>query len=78
MSERIDQFCENLRVKLTSIDDNMRALKARIDSKQRTVEQDVQSHLESVKKRIAQNRAKLEAAQADIRNWAEERKSASG
>ena len=42
MSERIDQFCENLRVKLTSIDDNMRALKAKIDSKQRTVEQDVQ------------------------------------
>jgi len=30
VNERIDQFCENLRVKLTSIDDNMRALKAKI------------------------------------------------
>ena len=38
MSERIDQFCEVLRVKLTSIDDNMRALKAKIDSKARTAE----------------------------------------
>ena len=33
MSERIDQFCEILRVKLTSIDNNMQALKAKIDSK---------------------------------------------
>ena len=73
MSERIDQFCENLRVKLTSIDNNMQALKAKIDSKARTAEQDVQSHLDSVKKRIAQDRTKLAAAQADIKKWAEER-----
>ena len=73
MNERIDQFCENLRVKLTSIDDNMQALKAKIDSKARTAEQDVQSHLDSVKKRIAQDRTKLVAAQADITKWADER-----
>ena len=74
MNERIDQFCEDLRVKLTSIDDNMRALKATIDSKERTVEQDVQLHLDSVKKRIAQDRTKLAAAQADIEKWGKERK----
>ncbi len=76
MNERIDQFCEILRVKLTSIDDNMRALKAKIDSKERTVEQDVKFHLDSVKKRIAQDRTKLEAAQADIKKWVEERTAA--
>jgi len=76
VNERIDQFCENLRVKLTSIDDNMRALKAKVDSKERTVERDVQFRLDSVKKRIAQDRTKLEAAQADIKKWAEERKAA--
>ena len=32
MSERIDQFCENLRIKLTSIDKKMQQLKAKIDS----------------------------------------------
>ena len=73
MNERIDQFCENLRVKLTSIDNDMRALKAKIDSKARTAEQDVQSHLDSVKKRIAEDRTKLAAAQADIKKWADER-----
>ena len=73
MNERIDQFCENLRVKLTSIDNDMRALKAKIDSKALTAEQDIQSHLDSVKKRIAQDRTKLVAAQADITKWADER-----
>jgi polyphosphate kinase 2 (PPK2 family) len=33
MGERIDQFCENLRIKLTSIDNNTQELKAKIDSK---------------------------------------------
>ena len=73
MNEFIDQFCENLRVKLTSIDNNMRALKVKIDSKAQTAEQDIQSHLDSVKKRIAHERAKLAAARADIMKWAEER-----
>ena len=43
MSERIDQFCENLRVKLTSIENNMQALKGKIDSKAQTAEQEVRT-----------------------------------
>jgi hypothetical protein len=76
VNERIDQFCENLRVKLTSLDDDMRALKAKIDREERTIEQDVQFRLDSVKKRIEQDHTKLETAQADIKKWAEERKGA--
>jgi light-regulated signal transduction histidine kinase (bacteriophytochrome) len=74
MGERIDQFCENLRVKLTSVDNNMESLKAKIDSKARTAEQDVQSHLDSVKKRLEQDRTKVAAAQADIKKWVDQRK----
>ena len=33
MGERIDQFCENLRVKLTSMDNNVNSIKAKIDGK---------------------------------------------
>ena len=57
----------------------MRALKAKIDSKQRTVEQDVQSHLESVKKRIAQDRARKSRSRASrhLEELVEERKAAS-
>jgi hypothetical protein len=78
MGEHIDQFCENLRVKLTSIDNNMQSLKAKIDSKARTAEQDVQSHLDGVKRRVEQERTKVAAAQADIKKWADERKAAAG
>ena len=74
MNKRLGQFCENLRVKLTSIDNDMRALMAKIDSKARNAEKDIQSHLDNVKKRMAQDPVpKLAAAQADITKWAEER-----
>jgi archaellum component FlaC len=72
MSERIDQFCENLRVKLTSIDNDMQALKSKIDAKARTAEQDVRNELEGIKKRMEQDRTKVAAAQADIKKWLEE------
>ena len=77
MSERIDQFCENLRIKLTSIDNNMQELKAKIDSKAQTAEREVRTQLETVKKRIEQDRTKLETAQADVKKWVDEFKLAS-
>jgi hypothetical protein len=69
MSERIDQFCENLRIKLASLDKNMEQLKAKIDSKAQTAEQEVRTQLGAVKNRIAQDRTKLETAQADVQKW---------
>lgn len=76
MAEGIDKFCENLRVKLTSIDNEMESLKGTIDGKLKTAGQDVQTQLNAVKKRIEQDRAKLTAAQNDMKKWMEERKSA--
>jgi hypothetical protein len=77
MSERIDQFCENLRIKLTSIDKKMQQLKAKIDSKAQTAEREVRTQLETVKKRIKQDRTKVETAQADVKKWVDEFKLAS-
>jgi hypothetical protein len=74
MGQRIDQFCENLRQKLTMTDSGLDGLKAKIEGKATHVEQDVQSHLDRVHRRIEQERAKVSAAQADIKNWAEQRK----
>src|SRR5260221_3146385 len=74
MGQRIDQFCENLRQKLTVTDSGLDGLKAKIEGKATHVEQDVQSHLDKLHKRIEQERAKVSAAQADIKNWAEQRK----
>ena len=72
MSERIDQFCENLRIKLTSIHKKMQEVKAKIDSKAQTAEKEVRTQLETVKKRTEQDRIKLETAQADVKKWVDE------
>ena len=49
MSESIDQFCENLRVRLTTMDKSLQALTATIDAKARDAEQDVRTHLAAVR-----------------------------
>ncbi len=45
MGQRIDQFCENLRQKLTMTDSGLEGLKTKIDAKKANVEQDVQRRL---------------------------------
>jgi hypothetical protein len=76
MGARIDQFCENLRVKLTSIDNNMKALKVKIDTNAKAAEQDVRQQLGIVKNRLEQDRARVTTAQAEIKNWVEVGKAA--
>ena len=78
MGERIDQFCEDLRQKLTMADSGLEGLKAKISGKAAHVEQDVQSHLDRVHKRVEQGRSKIAAAQADIKEWADQKKTATG
>lgn len=74
MGARIDQFCEDLRQKLTIADSGLDGLKAKINGKALHVEQDVQNHLDRVHIRIEQGRAKVAAAQADITEWADQKK----
>jgi hypothetical protein len=74
MGQRIDQFCEDLRLKLTNIDSGLVGLKAKIDGKAQHAEQEVSSHLERVQRRIQQDRAKVSTAHAEVKNWLEDRK----
>jgi hypothetical protein len=74
MGARIDQFSEDLRQKLTMADSGLEGLKAKINGKATHVEQDVKSHLDRVHKRVEQGSAKIAAAQADIKDWANEKK----
>jgi len=45
MGQRIDQFCEQLRAKLTQIDTGLQDLKGKIDSQARTADQDAHAHV---------------------------------
>jgi len=76
MSERIDQFCENLRLKLTNIDNGLNSVKAKVDQKAKDAEQEVRGHLDKVEKSIESDRAKLTAAQSEAKKWVEEGKAA--
>jgi sRNA-binding protein len=49
-----------------------------IEGKTDLAEQYVRSHLDQVRKHIEQGRVKVTAAQAEIKNWAEEKKTATG
>jgi DNA primase large subunit len=77
MTERIDQFCETLRLKLTNIESSMELLKAKISSSAISAEHEVRKHLDLVKRRVDQERGKLESAHDDLRKWALERRAIS-
>ncbi len=76
MAQRIDQFCENLRVKLTNIDSGLHGLKTKIEGKAQHADQEVRSHLDKVRKSIDKNRDKLSASRAEMKEWVEARKTA--
>ena len=76
MGQRIDQFSEDLRLKLTNIESGLSSLKSKIDGKAQNVQQDVRSHLDRLQKRVEQGRGKVSASQAEVKNWVEEKKTA--
>ncbi len=76
MGPRIDQFCEDLRTKLTNIDNSLAGVKAKIDAKGQDAEQDVRKHLDEVSKRVAGDQAKVAAANAKMAKWVEQKKAA--
>ncbi len=78
MSQRIDQFREDLHLKVANIDSGLGALRANLEGKADLAEQQVRSHLDQVRTRIEQGRVKVTAAQAEIKNWVEEKKTATG
>lgn len=77
MTKRIDQFCETLRLKLTNIESSMELLKTKIGSSATTAEHEVRKHLDMVKRRVDQERGKLESVHDDLRKWALERRAIS-
>jgi hypothetical protein len=78
MSQRIDELCEDLRVKLTNIDDNISGLKSKIDTNAQRAEQDVRSQLDNLHRQVEQSRAKVTAERAEVKKWLDDQKVATG
>ena len=76
MSERIDKFCDDLRVNMTMIDDKLRALKARARGKTNEAENAVRQQMDSIQKKIDKSNATVKAAKAKVAEWAKAQKAA--
>ena len=74
MGQRIDRFCEDLRLKLSAIDTRFDNLQAQIDAGAERGEAAVHGQLESVRGRIAADRARAQAAKAELESWSAQRK----
>ena len=74
MGKQSEKFGEVLRSKLSNIETGLREVKSAIDVKANKAEQDVRAHLDAAKKRLEQDRAKVTAAQSEVKNWADEQK----
>ena len=74
MSKRIDNFCEDLRLKLTNIESGLGSLKTKMEGEKQQAEQEVRRHLDAVQKRIAQEQAKATAARGEIKAWLDNKK----
>jgi len=74
MGRRIDQFCEDVRLKLLNIDSGLSGLKSKLNSKAELAGQTVRKHLDEVRKRMQLGRAKVAGAHAEMKNWTEEQR----
>ncbi len=74
MPRSLDQFSQDLRLKLANVQSNLDGLKAKIDGKAENAEQDVRKHLDSVRKRIDQAAPGVAKAEAEVKTWFEEKK----
>lgn len=74
MSERIDRFCENLRVKLTSVETDVAAIRERIHASVGSAESEILKRRDAVAADVTATRENLAGAKAAAATWAEEQK----
>ena len=74
MSEKIDQFCNDLRDRLTKVDDRIQGFKASIDSINAKAKADIQSQLDKVKASFEARKQEAEEVRNRIKVNIEEKK----
>lgn len=78
MGQRIDQFSEDLREKLTNIDNGLHDVKQGIDQRNSNAAQHVRDHLATVHKRIADRHQHVVNANTRVKNWADSKRAETG
>ncbi len=76
MGQHINQFCEDLREKLTAIDDGLTQLKINIADRNADAARKVQDRLDAIEAQVEARRQKIAAANQSAKAWIEEKKRA--
>jgi hypothetical protein len=74
MSEKIDNFCEELRTKLNGADKRLKDLKANAKAASEKTRSDAKAYIDSLEEKAQRQRASLQAAEARMKDWFAEKK----
>lgn len=74
MSERVDQFCENLRAKLTGIENRLSGLQAKIADDRESTKEAIDARIDEAKAGLGSLRHDADAARARMKAHVEEKK----
>ncbi len=74
MSEKIEKFCDNLRVRLTDVDDRIANLKAGLDAATARTKADIDFQLNKAKSDLEAHKREAEQVQERVNTLLEEKK----
>ncbi len=74
MGQRIDDFCEDLRLKLTSIDDGVKSIRTSVQQHNADVAQHVRDRRDAVDARVKSHRQNIADANHRVMAWGENKK----
>jgi thermostable 8-oxoguanine DNA glycosylase len=75
MSARVDQFCDNLKVKLNAIETRVRSLQAGVKELPAKAEKVIQDKINDVQNQLDSQKACFEQARASLMAWSQQKKS---
>ena len=74
MSQSIDNFCDQLRIKLNDADKRLNDLKANAQKGTQTAKREAQAHLDWIENKVDEQQARIAASKAKIKAWAQDNK----
>jgi hypothetical protein len=75
-TQNLNQFAEDVRARLASIDTGLKSLKTKVDGDAKRAEAEARNQLEKVSADLAASKPKLAAAEALMTQWVEAQKTA--
>lgn len=76
MSQKIGNLCDELRTKINDTDKRLKDLKASARDAGQKAKGEAKAHLDWLDKRVQEQRARIEASEAKVKAWAQEKKAA--